>query len=612
MRVLRIAGGATLLGALLAVLCWPIRAGPPSSSGAVLTPATTTGTTTKPPSAPPAVSVFPIPGSQVAPRGAQIVFRGVSPYALTSVQVSGSMSGNHAGQIQGDSDGNGASFVPSQPFTPGEIVTVSTSLNLVGAPSGSYQFRVANAPGPIPPGPSQDAARRSGDVWSFHSRPDLHPASSQIVGGSGAIPPDQDLFLTPQYGPLQDGPMILDANGKLVYFKPMPGRDVAADLRVQDYLGQRVLTWWQGYTNAGVGLGQDEIYNSSYQEMAQVHAADGLSADLHEFLLTPQGTALIVAYYPVYWDSRAVGGKRNQIVLDSVVQEIDIPTGLELFQWDSLDHVPVQDSEVTVKHSFLFDYFHVNSVDLDSDGNLIVSARNTWAAYKINHSSGAVMWTLGGKQSSFRMGPGASFAFQHDVRLRGSGDRQVSLFDDGAGPPTIHHQSRGLMLRLNLQHKTASVVSVREHSPPLRARFQGNVQQLPGGGELIGWGQQPYFTEFGPAGRVLMDARFVANTSSYRAYAYTAWTGQPSQPPAVAATDSRKGTIVYASWNGSTQTAFWQVMSGTRKGLLFLRKLVRKTGFETPIDIPRARWIRVEALDAQGNQLAGSAAVPAR
>jgi len=610
--VLRIAAGATLLGALMAMICWPILAGPPGSANAASTPATTTGTGTTPSPGPPAVSVFPIPGSQVAPPGAQIVFRGVSPFALASVQVSGSVSGNHDGQIMGDSDGDGASFVPRQPFTPGEIVTVSTSLNLVGAPSGAYQFRVANPPGPVPPVAVQRVARQPGDVLRFRSRPDLHPAAVRLVRGSGAVPPDEQLFVAPEFGPLQNGPMILDSQGHLVYFKPLPPGQVAADFRVQDYLGQRVLTWWQGYTNAGVGVGQDEIYDSAYQEMAQVHAADGLYADLHEFLLTPQGTALVLAYYPVIYDASAMGGSKRQIVLDSVVQEIDIPTGLELFQWDSLDHVPLQDSFQRAKRHGLYDYFHVNSVALDGDGNLVISARNTWAAYKINHSSGAVMWTLGGKRSSFHLKPGASFAFQHDVRIQAPGDRRITLFDDGGGPPTVHDQSRALTLGLDFKHMTASLVSQHDHSPPLQARYQGNVQTLPAGGELVGWGQQPYFTEYGVRGRVLMDARFVDDTSSYRAYAFTVWTGQPSQPPRVAAVDTRGTTTVYASWNGSTQTAFWQVLSGRRKDVLFLRKLARRTGFETAVRIPRARWVRVQALDAQGNQLASSPVVATR
>jgi hypothetical protein len=53
-----------------------------------------------------------------------------------------------------------------------------------------------------------------------------------------------------------------------------------------------------GNETAGVGVGQDIIANSSYQVLKTISAANGLSADLHEFQLTPWGSALITAEYP--------------------------------------------------------------------------------------------------------------------------------------------------------------------------------------------------------------------------------------------------------------------------------------------------------------------------
>ena len=188
------------------------------------------------------------------------------------------------------------------------------------------------------------------------------------------------------------------------------------------------------------------IENSSYRQIAVVHAANGLSADLHEFRLTPQGTALITAYYPVFWNATDVHMSPRQVVLDSVVQEIDVKTGLLLFQWDSLDHVPLTDTyePAVTSAGAPFDYFHINSVQLQQDGNLLISARNTWAAYEVDHQTGPVVWTLGGKSSSYKLGSGAEFAFQHDVRLHTDTDPTVTLFDDGGGPPKVHSESRGI------------------------------------------------------------------------------------------------------------------------------------------------------------------------
>jgi hypothetical protein len=565
------------------------------------------------------VSAFPIPGSLVATPQAQIAFRGVlaSQLEAASIQVSGSITGVHSGVIKPDSDGLGGSFIPSTPFRAGETVTVTTSLNVLGATGGTFRFTVATPAGRVPYHKRLSVPRVRGDVWRFRSRPDLAPAAARLLSRS-RLAGNDDIFLAAQFGPVQDGPEILDSSGRLVWFERVAAGHVASDFRVQSYLGRPVLTWWQGYTNAGVGVGEDVIYDSSYRPVGVVQAGNGLSADLHEFQLTPAGTALITAYYPVYWDASSVRGSKHEIVLDSVVQEIDVPTGLVLFQWDSLDHVPVGDSYAPLplqggKHARRnpLDYFHVNSVARDDDGNLVVSARNTWAAYKIDHGTGAVLWTLGGKHSSFRMGPGTAFAFQHDVRIRAPGDSFVTVFDDGAGPPSVHPQSRGLELTLSVERRTATLARQWEHAPSLLADYQGNIQQLPGFDDFIGWGQQPYFTEYDQRGRLILDGRFVGDTSSYRAYRFP-WTAAPAAPPAVVASSTGKTTAVYASWDGATTASSWRLLSGASATTLRAARTVPKTGFETAIETGPARYVRVEALDSRGRTLAESATVPVR
>jgi Arylsulfotransferase (ASST) len=304
------------------------------------------------------VVVYPIPGARVASPQTQITFRGMLASQLGSIVATGSRSGVHAGRVRADSDGRGGSFVPATRFVPGETVTVSTSLNVVGGTGGSFRFTVANPAGALPsthwPPP---ASRTRGDVQRFHSRPDLAPAQLTLRVGGRTAP--GDIFLPPQFGPVQDGPMIVDAGGHLVWFDRLHGNASAADFRVQTYRAQPVLTWWRGFVTAGVGVGEDVIMDRSYRTVAVVHAGNGLAADLHEFQLTGRGTALVTAYYPVYWDASAVHRSRREIVLDAVVQEIDIPTGLVLFQWDSLDHVPVTAAYAPPPKSVRspFDYF---------------------------------------------------------------------------------------------------------------------------------------------------------------------------------------------------------------------------------------------------------------
>jgi hypothetical protein len=442
-------------------------------------------------------------------------------------------------------------------------------------------------------------------VLQFKSRPDLSPAAVEVSRSTAQDGPG-DIFLGPQVGPLQNGPMIVDGQGNLVWFKPLPGGRQADDFRVQTLGGRPVLTWWQGQQGAGIGFGEDVITDSSYKQVRVVRAGNGLSADLHEFELTPQGTALITAYRPVYWNATSVGGSSRQIVLDAVVQEIDTKTGLVLFQWDSLDHVPLtQTHEPLPGRGQPFDYFHVNAVQEGRDGNLIISARNTWAAYDVDHASGEVIWSLGGKESTFKMGAGTAFAFQHDVRVHPGEEDTVTMFDDGAGPPAIHSQSRAIALRIDRSARTVQLAAEDVHSPALLANFEGNTQMLASGDAFVGWGQQPYFTEFDPRGRIVFDGRFIDANTSYRVYRLQ-WQGTPATPPAIAASSSGPNTTVYASWNGATEVASWRVLGGKTVSRLSVIRTVPKRGFETQISVNGEAYVEVQALAANGRVLGTS------
>jgi hypothetical protein len=555
----------------------------------------------------PAVSVFPIPGSQVVSPQAQIAFRGVPTSQFGAIVVRGSQSGLHTGTIEADSDGKGGSFLPSSPFTPGETVTVSTSMSILGASNGRFQYTVATPANPVPYAGIRAAARVPGDVLRFHSRPDLSPAAVRVTRQPRGTAPG-DILLAPQRGPLQDGPMILGPKGGLVWFQRAPKGDSVTSFRAATYQGKPVLTWWQGFANAAVGFGEDVIMNSNYQQIATVRAANGMRADLHELSITPQGTALISVEYPVFWDASADGGSTKQLTFDSIVQEIDIPTGLVLFEWDSLDHVPVTDSYVPALGGNIFDFFHLNSIQQDTDGNILISSRNTSTVYKLNRQTGAIMWELGGKHSTFKLGPGAQFDFQHDVEIHNN-DSLMTIFDNGGGPPRAH-ASRGLTLRLNQAAKTASVAVQDTHVPLLDSEAEGNVQLLGGGHDFVGWGD-PYLSEYDSRGRNIFDAHFVGNNSSYRAYRFR-WHGAPLTKPAVAALGAGGTTTVYASWNGATNVTGWRVLAGSKPSALHPVRTVHSSGFETRASIPgRQPYVAVAALSGR-RTLATSAAVHRR
>ncbi len=552
-----------------------------------------------------AVSVFPIPGSKYNPPRTQIAFRGVPAGSLGQIQVVGSRTGAHAGQLAGDSDGDGASFLPSTPFAPGETVTVTTQLPVAGGSGGRFSFTIDHPAAPLPPTPLPHFAAGAHGLQHFRSRPDLQPASIIVSRHSEPASPG-DIFVAPQFGPTQNGPMILDPSGKLIWFDPTPlsSKMLITDFRVQNLHGQPVLTWWEGSTNAGTGRGEGIIFNSNYKEIATVHAGNGLDADLHEFLITPSGQAYLIAIAPVWLP------RMHRPVTDFVVQEIDISTGLVLFDWHALDHIPLSQSYTYGPHvsGHVLDPFHLNSVAIDRDGNLVVSARNTSAVYKVNHGTGQIMWTLGGKKSSFKMGPGTTTAFQHNAVVQPDGT--LTMFDDGGGPPRVHKFSRAIRVALDTKKMTAKLVNAYNHPPPIAAAFEGGAQALPGGDTFVGWGQQPYFTEFNAAGKADFDAHFTVPTASYRAYRFP-WSGQPLTTPALAASPGADGSArLYASWNGATDLASWRVLAGPTPGALGPIGDLSKSNFETTIAAHNGNpSFAVQAIGSNGSVLGTSQTV---
>jgi hypothetical protein len=282
-----------------------------------------------------------------------------------------------------------------------------------------------------------------------------------------------------------------------------------------------------------------------------------------------------------------------------------------LFEWSSIDHVPVTDTVVSFTggtSKVPFDYFHINSISIAPDGALLVSARNTSAVYKIARPSGKVVWRLGGKRSSFRMGPGTTFWFQHQALPQGA--NTISLFDDGGAPPK-EPQSRGLVINLNTSTMRATLQHSYVHpSPRLLAAFEGSMQVLPGGRVLVGWGNLPYFSEFTANGTLLLDAHYPGGDQTYRVLS-AAWTGQPTGQPAVAARAGSGGSsAVYASWNGATQVASWTVLAGQSPGGLAQVGSKGRHGFETAITVHNAGpYFSVVANDASGQSLGQSPTV---
>lgn len=493
----------------------------------------------------------------------------------------------------------------------------------------------------IPPstaGGNKSGKHRSSQVWDFVSAPDLHPMKVTVnvhqpgtADGLLFVAP-YEYFSTPTIG--QTGSLIMDQAGNPVWFRPSDKYTQNRDFKVQSYFGCPVLTLWQG-TIAGTlsahpDLPQGEplpgayfqIINQHYQVIRTITAKNGYTADNHEFILTKRNTALFLAIKHIPADLSSYGGPKAGYIKNYAIQEIDLVTNELVFFWDALSHVNPAYSNIpaaSATASFnIWDPYHLNSAEEGPCNTILISMRDMWAIYNIDKRTGDIIWQLGGKQTDFTLGPNAAFSWQHDARYR-SGTK-ISLFDNAccASPSTPPEgMSRGLVLELDYENRTAMVHRTYYHDPAYHADHQGNAQQLPNGNQLIGWGVVPSLSEFKYAGNtrenptvnLLYDMKMPNHT--YRAFKQK-WVGLPLDPPNIAVKPlGENGVVVYVSWNGSTETIAWQALAGaTPYTMSTVIPSTPSTGFETAIYIPlNGPYFQVNALDSCGTTIGKSLVV---
>ena len=569
----------------------------------------------------PRLDVLPYPGTPDASPRTQIDFPALAPSQLANLAVSGSRSGIHHGALGTMGGGRGAAFVPSKQFTAGEQVTVRGALR-----SGNrinFAFVIAR-PVSMPENAATTAASENsgavdgavgvvhatndanGFTRSFRSESWLHPP---IVSVSGTNPdPGSGDIITDAHKSIQAGPLILDPQGRPIWFDPLPGGQAGFNVMVQSYRRQSYLTFWQGFVSGGVGSGQDVMLDHSYQVVKTVNAANGYKADLHEFAITPQGNAVITIYAPVRADLRSVGGSRNGTLLDSIVEEINIASGQLLWEWHAYGHVHIAESYAGRPGTNPYDFFHISSVQQLSNGNFLVSGRNMFAVYEINPATGKVVWVLGGKHSTFRIGSGANFSWQHDAMMQPNGD--ITVFDNGAGYKRTESQSRGMRIRLNMSKRQAALVRQYAHVPSVLSYSEGSLQPLANGNVFVGFGNNPVFAQYTNTGKQIWTGNFRSPVQFHRAFR-AGWSAQPTGSPYAAASPSSSGTTVYASWNGATNIASWRLLAGPSPGALAPVASRGFNGFETGISTSSAQaFFAVQALNSSGRVLGTSAAVP--
>ena len=550
------------------------------------------------------VQAYPSPGTSEAMPATGITFRGLDPSAARSVRVTGSASGAHTVTFRRQRDGQGVTLQPRVAFTPGEHVTV-TGLTVAGGDGDQFSFTVAQ------PGIDRSIARSTGSEASnaagstkstrsavgppYRTRPDLSPPAVQVTTPGNATAPG--VLLTTPNLPRHTGAMLMDNKGQPYWYKPAASPAfTVGDLETARYHGKNVLVWFEGLAPYGPGSyrGSYTIVDSTYRKIATVHAANGMEADIHEIDINSAGRAYIGIYNPVIRDLSAFGGSRSATVLEYVIQEIDIASGDLFFEWHSLDSFPVTDSYEALTNVPV-DYMHGNSVSQDTDGNLLVSARHLSVGFKINRSTGKVMWRLGGKRNQFTFSPAGEPGPSYQHHLVRVSPGVLSFYDNGRGRP-----SRGVEYRVNETAHTAVRIKEQRHVPSLESFSQGSYQQLPGGHSLVAWGNTGFVTEYDANGAVRFEgerAELVSHVPVRSGMAV------PRRSPAVVAEQRTGHDTVFVSWNGATDVTSWEVRTGPTRTSLTTAVTAPRDGFETAINVPHATYVQVRGRAADNSVL---------
>jgi hypothetical protein len=389
----------------------------------------------------------------------------------------------------------------------------------------------------------------------------------------------------------------------------------------------------------GWAHGHGVIMDQHYRVVKSVEPAGSYqaSSDMHEFKLIDDGRSALMTQY-----LRRVHDLCDYTPCDGfgyvhecAFQEIDVDTGEVIFQWRSLDHIGLDESDVLPRSTEVsgtgesatspWDYFHINSIDKNEDGDYLISARHVNAVYKISGKDGHVMWRLNGKKSDYHL-DNFGFSFQHDARWISDGPDEsvISLFNNGGnGYTQTHPNSDGKIIHLD--HKTKVAKVLQKIQPPFvdghghYSKSQGNLQVLPNGGIIAGWGIDPFWTEYAPGETENREVVFYGYLATgymmnYRTHKFDGWVGRPLTKPALW-TYSLHGEgemMFYISWNGATEVKSW-VFYGSqeaRDGPFQELAKVGKSGFETIYkhESGAFRWTYAEAINGDGEVLGKSLA----
>ena len=479
--------------------------------------------------------ISPLPGATNLPVRHNIILREGSLINVSSIDTSlftikGSQSGTHPFHLVLCDDKKTMNLNPLQSFDYRETVTVSISegafstTNGVAIPSYSFSFTTGSQ---LTPGQqlilsNADSLLNSTDrqLWPTTNTPYEHPRDSSglFTINTNINPSPGKIFFDCRPivgGPLTGHPVhcinIIDNSGDSIFQKMYNSNPYDFKLGDNGYFG----TFSSDYMDY-------LVLDSNFHIVNTYSMANGFSEDPHELEMLANGYAFILGE-----EDQQVDDTSDQMIRGSVIQEFD-PSGNVVFEWRSFDHIELGEAPHLILKGSLLDYVHTNSIEVDTDGNIITSHRHLDQVNKININTGEFIWRLGGEKNEFTfIDDPYKFNYQHDCRRLANGD--ITLYDDG----NFHVPARSFAkeYRLDEINKTATLVWSYSHPDVngVKAFYpaMGNVQRLPNGNTFIGWGQRsnltlPSMTEVDPDGNIVWELTLSDENPyvAYRAHKY--------------------------------------------------------------------------------------------
>ena len=487
--------------------------------------------------------LFPVPNSKLNSVKTTIIIRLEEALIGNGFEncltVSGSKSGIHNGEMNLLENDRALTFKPYKPFAEGEIVTVKSNNSLktiLGRiiPELQYSFETEkiNLNKTV-----KHNYKKYSEIYN-HSFNDNYynltnykslsnfsrktytiqydslPADfPEIIVDSLNNPSPGYIFLTPFSVNSANSPnylVITDNYGVPVFYKRMfDWRAINFDVESTGELAYYNRTKYY-------------LMDSSYNIIDSIYNWDTYGTDEHECVILENHHTLLLGYnyQQVAMDTVVSGGDPNATVIGLIIEELTEKENV-VFIWRSWDHFKITDAtpDIDLTQSVV-DYVHGNAIEIDTDGNILLSSRHLDEITKIDRQTGDIIWRWGGKycknnQFTF-LNDSIGFSHQHHIRRLPNGN--YTLFDNG----NLHSPqfSRAVEYQLDQTNKTATLVKEYKNSPVTYSVAMGSCQRLPDGNTFVGWGwfTETAISEFTAEGNVALSMSFADNAiANYRA-----------------------------------------------------------------------------------------------